>query len=800
MHSFARVWQTLCIGLCLVPCSLLAQQVPTDPASTHIFPAGGRRGTKVQVRVGGECLPPQARFRILGDGLKSSEVLGPRAEFRGEPSPRRKPGESHINYPKEWTSEIEIAADAPLGARSWWLACARGGTGARSFLVGDLPEFIEAESNSLPERAESIALPVTVNGQIDGERDMDFFRFAADAGQVVVADVMAARLGSPLEAVVEFRDAAGKRLPVQECRVGSDPVVALRVPARGEYQLLVANLGLPGGPQFVYRISLSTLPYPRLAFPAGGMAGETRRLDLLTLTGTPQWKVVSQDAALLAEPVGDWWQPAGMYPRLPLDVGTYPEYIEQGDNDTLATAAAVSSPVTLNGRLETARDEDRFRFDARQGEPLSIECRPAGDGLPILPILSVHDAAGGTLASASAVDTPDRRPCLEAWTPPATGTYLLKICDVQQGVAGGEEFVYRVAIQPARGGFELTLKSDAANHLPGSRTEVDVFVRRRGGFDGPVQVAAEGLPAGVRAEPLEIPAGAPSGKLVFVSDASSPPTPDDKLVQITGTAEIAGAKVSRLAVMPHLSRDAEGVSVGPAAADRFHLTVQSKPPFRLFCSEAYQYAHRGTIHRYQMEVERMGYDGPITLQLADRQIKDLDGIEIPEVTIPAGESRIMLPLYLPESMHINVQAHSNVYAQGIARFQDSLGREQTSCIVSEMRCMIRTLPTVTRLVAIDRAVRLRAGTAITCRLHLDRTPLFDGPVTVSLAEPALAAAAGLSAAHVQIPAGRSEATIEIRAQGDAKPASSTWLRLRGTGELANGTVVVSETRVQVGVD
>src|SRR5262245_51678485 len=29
-----------------------AQQVPTDPTSTHIFPAGGRRGTVVSVRVG----------------------------------------------------------------------------------------------------------------------------------------------------------------------------------------------------------------------------------------------------------------------------------------------------------------------------------------------------------------------------------------------------------------------------------------------------------------------------------------------------------------------------------------------------------------------------------------------------------------------------------------------------------------------------------------------------------------------------------------------------------------------------
>jgi hypothetical protein len=230
------------------------------------------------------------------------------------------------------------------------------------------------------------------------------------------------------------------------------------------------------------------------------------------------------------------------------------------------------------------------------------------------------------------------------------------------------------------------------------------------------------------------------------------------------------------------------------------LTVQTKPLFRLFCSEAYQYAHRGTIHQYLMEVERLGYDGPITLQVADRQIKDLDGIEIPEVTIAAGESQIMLPLYLPETMHINVQAHSNVYAQGIARFQDSQSREQTTCVVSEMRCMIRTLPTVTRLVAIDREASLTQGQSMKLRLRLDRTSLFAGPLVVSLAEPDVAAAAGISAAPIEILAGHSEATIELRAAADARPAQQVSLRFRGTGDLGNGTTVVCETRVQARVE
>lgn len=50
----------------LAPALVCGQQVATDPSSTHIFPAGGRRGTEVKVQVGGECIPPGTRFRIWG--------------------------------------------------------------------------------------------------------------------------------------------------------------------------------------------------------------------------------------------------------------------------------------------------------------------------------------------------------------------------------------------------------------------------------------------------------------------------------------------------------------------------------------------------------------------------------------------------------------------------------------------------------------------------------------------------------------------------------------------------------------
>src|SRR6266404_1372951 len=87
------------------------QAVPSkEPSGTHIFPAGGRRGAIVPVRIGGECLPPGSSLHLYGPGVTAPALLGPRATARYEPSLRRLPTDADngepITYPKEWESRI----------------------------------------------------------------------------------------------------------------------------------------------------------------------------------------------------------------------------------------------------------------------------------------------------------------------------------------------------------------------------------------------------------------------------------------------------------------------------------------------------------------------------------------------------------------------------------------------------------------------------------------------------------------------------------------------------------------------
>jgi hypothetical protein len=85
--------------------------------------------------------------------------------------------------------------------------------------ISDEPEIAEQEPNDSILQAQTVSLPVTINGHINssgkqsGTPDEDYFRFHATKGEKLNIDVAAARLGSPLDSVIEVLDEKGKAIP-----------------------------------------------------------------------------------------------------------------------------------------------------------------------------------------------------------------------------------------------------------------------------------------------------------------------------------------------------------------------------------------------------------------------------------------------------------------------------------------------------------------------------------------------------------------------------------------------------------
>ena len=100
-------------------------------------------------------------------------------------------------------------------------------------VVSNEPEIVEQEPNDTPAEAEPVSLPVAIEGHIDkaskaaGAADEDFFRFHARQGERVTVEVAAARLGSPLDSVIEILDAQGNPIPRATVRCLNQTITTL---------------------------------------------------------------------------------------------------------------------------------------------------------------------------------------------------------------------------------------------------------------------------------------------------------------------------------------------------------------------------------------------------------------------------------------------------------------------------------------------------------------------------------------------------------------------------------------------
>ncbi len=97
--------------------------------------------------------------------------------------------------------------------------------------VGNEPDVAENEPNNMPSEAQRIPVPATINGRIysgkNGGQPDDYFRFAAKKGKDLIIDVVAARLGSPLDSVVEVLDARGHEIPMTAARAVAETTLTL---------------------------------------------------------------------------------------------------------------------------------------------------------------------------------------------------------------------------------------------------------------------------------------------------------------------------------------------------------------------------------------------------------------------------------------------------------------------------------------------------------------------------------------------------------------------------------------------
>ncbi|MDZ7616141.1 MAG: PPC domain-containing protein, partial [Patescibacteria group bacterium] len=134
------------------------------------------------------------------------------------------------------------------------------------FAADTMPERLEEEPNNRPADAQEVMLPVVVNGRMNRPGDVDVFRFAGHAGDEIVAEVHARRLGSPMDSLLTLTDSAGRQLAVNDDHEDkgaglithqADSMLRATLPADGEYFLHLSDMQHQGGPSHSYRLRIS---------------------------------------------------------------------------------------------------------------------------------------------------------------------------------------------------------------------------------------------------------------------------------------------------------------------------------------------------------------------------------------------------------------------------------------------------------------------------------------------------------------------------------------------------------------
>jgi hypothetical protein len=274
------------------------------------------------------------------------------------------------------------------------------------------------------------------------------------------------------------------------------------------------------------------------------------------------------------------------------------------------------------------------------------------------------------------------------------------------------------------------------------------------------------LPPGVSFNPTSIPAKQNSVQLAFKAEASARIGGAELTVE--GVADLGQPtqRVSRVAAVM-IGRTAESRQA-PAAPSRgqptppqLALAVALPTPFKFKSTYQSTYAGQGTTLRRRYTVERGGYDGPLTITLADRQGRHLQGVTGPKLVVPAGATEFEYAVQLPPWLEIGRTSRSNLMAVGeIVDPDGTRHRVSYSTNAQSEQIVVLADPGPLSVSVLSPSIGASEGGSVEVPLRIGRGTNLDLPVRVELS--ASAHIKGVAAEPLDVPTGQATARLTIR--------------------------------------
>lgn len=542
------------------------------PYVESIFPFGAQRGKQVEVK-------------LTGRNLEGTETM-----------------------------TLNIDKKSPLGRQEIRAKAPKGYSNLIPFEVSDFPDFTESEVNDAVDKANSVTVPVVINGRIGAPNDIDRFKFKTDKDQKLVCEVNAFRYGSPLDALLILTDAKGSVLQQNDDSALADARLEFDAKKDAEYIIGIRDLTGRGGDQFGYRLSIR----PPSATDAGFVARFTPdtprvhrgnhsriRCDVTRLGGFDgPIRLTLQDlpTGIIAEPIVMTTAPSsGLMTISALKdapLGTFPikvvasgvvggktitrnaeplsgdKAVKESFLTVLDAAPFTIEPVTLTASIEQNQSAG-IEVLAQRNEGFTGEIKISAEGFSAgkEPITKSFDLGEVTLKASDSMG----KLKLAAKQDAEVGTRSIMLKG-ETSMAGGTVTVFSqplpvtvtevpFLISSTLSRLSVTALSTNAQSAA-SEAATTLKLQRRDGYKGETTLTLEGVPAGVITTLEKIPADGSETTLKLVATEKAPPGTNSLVVVAAGVHNDRNYKHRSAPITLIISapEPAESAPAGTAAA------------------------------------------------------------------------------------------------------------------------------------------------------------------------------------------------------------------------------------------
>jgi len=523
--------------------------------------------------------------------------------------------------------EIELPSAVDPGHGQLWVTSESGISTPITLGIDELLEAVFSEKID--------TLPIALSGNLSGSQLLST-SFHGQAGQRVVAEVEAQRLGSKLKPLVSIVDQRGTQLAYSssEVTMQGDARVEVELPADGVYTIQLQDVLFKGATPGHFRLKVGQFAYADLLLPLAKHSPE------------------KGPGALKHEAPQDDQAPSPFSGPQPKIFRSDFTEVTVTPNDPQAEGSIGAAPIGISSVLSEPKEKDAYLIDVLPGTKYRAEVFAQRLNSPVDAVLEIRKPAGGMLASSDDQgNTPD--PAAAFDVPAGIHQVSVSVHDVTR--AGGPLHLYRLAVTPAgQADFHLHIPGPVVNIPAGGSAVMEVIAQRRG-FGGPIALDFPALPEGVQASLKEIPARADQALVTFTA---TPEAKQSVMSTALGTAMAKEQTIKRLATV---GSEASGFGL-PTSQVNLAVGVVQNPKLTLAYSSmpAANALGLGQSTPLMVKVQRgEGQTGPVRFSLVTSQVvpqvkgkPDLTkAIKLTgETILPADQSETTLTLSIPQEL------------------------------------------------------------------------------------------------------------------------------------------------------